>query len=301
MSLTVNGRSPSSFTSTSCLHTSFSQRYLSQLFPSGAVPQWVPLTVYTEAHGFFTVVVRPIVDESPSAIDVSLGLDWNSLMGELLAESGWALQPGFDAAGLFLSSPSSSRCEVSGGGGLAFCGTHSAELPSHSSAGGALLPGAGGAAVVPSAGGAAFSGTGGPVVSSSTGGAGEFDLSRRAGSSGVDYSVVDGFSTESLKGFDLLRRMLSGSRTAMSHNSGCSAVAQGLSGALEQAYFSLTFLLSFTVDDLGALLFASPFIPQRDVRGFATSSGTPYVVGASNIQEAVPQDIGCAWYSLVCY
>ncbi|KAK6992917.1 hypothetical protein R3P38DRAFT_2801272 [Favolaschia claudopus] len=93
MSITVNGRSPLSLTCVSAPTTTISARFLRQLF-NAASPAWVPITLYTAEHGFFTVVVRPVV--GTSIFDLSLGLDWNASMRELLLGSGWILPSRFD-------------------------------------------------------------------------------------------------------------------------------------------------------------------------------------------------------------
>ncbi|KAK7050184.1 hypothetical protein R3P38DRAFT_2763240 [Favolaschia claudopus] len=222
MSLGVNGRSASSFSSTSRSYTSFSRAFLSHLYPIDAVPSWVPITVCTTAHGSFTVAVRPVLDDSPSVTDIALGLDWSSLMRELLVASGWTLRPGFDAAAFFLSLSNSQRDTSVGRELDSYCADRgqpslsSVDGALFSGAGGAVSPGAGGAIVYPSAGGAAFPGTGGPVDRSSAGGTAEFG---RASSSRMDGGVEHGGYANYYTGFNLIRCMLASSSTIYLHRS----------------------------------------------------------------------------------
>ncbi len=102
MSLTVNGRCPSSLRVVSDSVTTFSSRFLSALFPSGVVPPWVPVTLYTKEHGFFTVVLRTTV--GGDLVDLSVGLDWSASMRELLNSCGWYVSQAFDPVREFLPS-----------------------------------------------------------------------------------------------------------------------------------------------------------------------------------------------------
>ncbi|KAK6997443.1 hypothetical protein R3P38DRAFT_2797781 [Favolaschia claudopus] len=191
MSITINGRSPLSLTSVSAPTTTFSARFLTQLFSVATLPAWVPVTLYTPEHGFFTVVVRPTVGSSMS--DVCLGLDWSASMRELLIGSGWTLPSGFDPIRFFLPT-----LTVASGAPVLPSGGNTPALASvGSSAGGAVFnTSAGGAVPSSSAGGAAvFSSAGGAVASSSA--------------FGVDDSRAAG--TASLEGFELLGSILSSS------------------------------------------------------------------------------------------
>ncbi|KAK7002252.1 hypothetical protein R3P38DRAFT_3367505 [Favolaschia claudopus] len=193
MSITVNGRAPLSVTCISAPATTFSSRFLNQIFSGAAPPSWIPVTLYTQEHGFFTVVVRPVVGASSS--DICLGLDWSASMRELLVGSGWVLSSGFDPVRFFLptlviasSVPMDSSRE------------HSRTLSSVGNS-------AGGAAVfITSAGGAA-------VCSSSAGGA--VPSSSAVGVS-TSRAVGKDASVQPISGFELLRSTLSASDLSFS-------------------------------------------------------------------------------------
>ncbi|KAK6978170.1 hypothetical protein R3P38DRAFT_2809357 [Favolaschia claudopus] len=238
MSITVNGRSPLSLTCVSAPTTTISARFLRQLF-NAASPAWVPITLYTAEHGFFTVVVRPVV--GTSIFDLSLGLDWNASMRELLLGSGWILPSRFDPVRFFLptlastssasldSSTESARTLSSVGnsaGGAVYSSAGGAEERAvgaavYSSADGAEER-AGGAAVYSSAGGAEERAVGAAVYSSA-GGAEERAVGAAVYSSagGADERAVGAATSSSaggagtseflLEGFDLLQAILSAS------------------------------------------------------------------------------------------
>ncbi|KAK7035026.1 hypothetical protein R3P38DRAFT_3493662 [Favolaschia claudopus] len=188
MSITVNGCPPLSVTCISAPATTFSSRFLNQIFSGAAPPSCIPVTLYTQEHGFFTVVVRPVVGASPS--DLCLGLDWSASMRELLVGSGWVLPSGFDPVRFFLPTLVGAS-SVPGDSS----GEHSRTLCSvGNSAGGAALfiTSAGGAAVCSSSAGGAVSSSNAVGVSTSR-------------AVGMDASV------EPLSGFALLRSTLSAS------------------------------------------------------------------------------------------
>ncbi|KAK7018314.1 hypothetical protein R3P38DRAFT_2784141 [Favolaschia claudopus] len=234
MSITINGRSPLSLTSVSAPTTTFSAPFLRQLYCNAAPPTWVPITLYTTEHGFFTVVVRPVV--GTSAFDLSLGFDWIASMRELLLGSGWILPSRFDLVQFFL--PTLAGSSVS---------SHSSKESARplSSVGNS----AGGAAFVTSAGGAEERAVGAAV--SSAGGAEERAVGAAVSSAGgADERAVGAASSSSAGGTD--DRAVG----VESHGIECVlfqtveqyqlAILNHLS--LEQAYFVMSSLLSFPYD-----------------------------------------------------
>ncbi|KAK6984895.1 hypothetical protein R3P38DRAFT_3451885 [Favolaschia claudopus] len=201
MSVSINGCSPTVLAFTAEPKTTLSRAFAHQLYPSGRLPSWLPISLNTRQHGSFTVLLQPVVGTSQCAL--SLGLDWKAFMRELLLSSGWSLNSDFDPvsyflparmfflARAFLSSADTGAFLVvtvsSGAGGRLSVrpdayrqealppGSHISRVASSSAGGAVNSPSAGGASSAggavnsPSAGGA-FS-AGGAVNSPSAGGA----------------------------------------------------------------------------------------------------------------------------------
>ncbi|KAK7025107.1 hypothetical protein R3P38DRAFT_2779038 [Favolaschia claudopus] len=182
MSVSINGCSPTVLAFTAEPKTTLSRAFAHQLYPSGRLPSWLPISLNTRQHGSFTVLLQPVVGTSQCAL--SLGLDWKAFMRELLLSSGWSLNSDFDPVSYFL--PALVTVSSGAGGRLSVRpdayrqeaippGSHISRVASSSAGGAVNSPSAGGASSAggavnsPSAGGA-FS-AGGAVNSPSAGGA----------------------------------------------------------------------------------------------------------------------------------